>query len=276
MKRNVKYLERMFHHSYRHERFRPPLQIVTAGVSRWGPEDSFGRKDSATFSINFVTLGDIVFEQDSRRYVVGKGEVFIPRRGSDHRFSTGSGGQAHKRFIQMEGPGLDILLRLFGLDSQDHVLPHSPVRIESLFREAYALMQSKPPGFAARLSEIGYSLLTELGRSSVTEYPPDLRRALDYMMQNLDRRVSLPEVCDQAGLSIRQCNRLFQKHLRLSPMSFLTTQKILWAESLLANTRMSVKEISHAVGFDDPFYFSTLFRKQMSLSPQKYRESLSE
>lgn len=272
MKRTIKYLERIFHHSYRHERFRPPLQVITAGVSRWGPEDSFGRTKSATFSINYVTLGDILFEQNGRNYLVRQGEVFVPRRGSDHRFRTGPSGYAHKRFIQMEGPALDILLRLLDIDSQDHVLPHSPDRIAQLFRESYALMQSKTPGFTARLSEIGFSLLSELGRSSVKEYPSDLRLALDFIMQNLDKKLSLTEICEHAGLSMRHCNRLFQRHLHLSPVAFLNTQKMMWAENLLSNTKMGVKEVSRAVGFQDPFYFSTLYRKHFGLSPQQYRE----
>ena len=41
---------------------------------------------------------------------------------------------------------------------------------------------------------------------------------------------------------------------------------------LLAGSNMSVADVAYAVGFTDPKYFGLVFRKEMGMSPSKYRE----
>ena len=42
---------------------------------------------------------------------------------------------------------------------------------------------------------------------------------------------------------------------------------------LLVHTNLSICEIAQKIGFDDPYYFSRLFKKEMGLSPAHYRKT---
>ena len=58
----------------------------------------------------------------------------------------------------------------------------------------------------------------------------------------------------------------------MSPHNYVNKIRLQKAAVLLENNNYTVTEVSEAVGFDDPVYFSKLFKKSYQLSPKKYRE----
>ena len=61
-----------------------------------------------------------------------------------------------------------------------------------------------------------------------------------------------------------------------SPMQYLLTIRMNNAASLLESTDYSMAEISAIVGYDNPLYFSRLFKKQNRVSPSEYRKLVSQ
>ena len=70
-----------------------------------------------------------------------------------------------------------------------------------------------------------------------------------------------------AGVSVQHVIRLFRKHLQTTPVGYINRTKVLHAIDLLRNTELSVKEIAYELGFEDPNYFSRLFKKEEKMSP---------
>lgn len=54
-------------------------------------------------------------------------------------------------------------------------------------------------------------------------------------------------------------------------MEFLTQVRMNKAKELLRGTAMRTAEISYAVGYKDPHYFSYLFKKTQECTPREYR-----
>lgn len=98
-----------------------------------------------------------------------------------------------------------------------------------------------------------------------------VRTAMDFVCRHLSEQLTLPDIADAAGLSISRLSSLFRQHVGLSPMHYLEAQRIDRARSLLELTSLSVKEISHKVGFASPFYFSLRFKTLTRHSPRSYR-----
>ena len=46
------------------------------------------------------------------------------------------------------------------------------------------------------------------------------------------------------------------------------------AKELLANENVSIRDIAYEVGYDDPNYFTNVFRKEIGVSPRTYRKQL--
>ncbi|MCF1586111.1 AraC family transcriptional regulator [Tetragenococcus koreensis] len=64
----------------------------------------------------------------------------------------------------------------------------------------------------------------------------------------------------------------FKEIYGYSPIEYLQRRRVGEAQTLLINTNYSITEIANSVGFNSSAYFSTLFKKLVSLSPKEYRK----
>lgn len=98
--------------------------------------------------------------------------------------------------------------------------------------------------------------------------------AIQYMQDRLAQPIRIDELAEHLSHSASYLYYLFKRNTGYSPISYFNHLKIQEACKYLSFTDMSVKEISYSLGFQDPLYFSRLFKKRMSLSPTQYREKL--
>lgn len=272
-KRVQKYRERVFGHSYAHHSAVPPIRVIFAIVSRWGPGDFYAQVDRQVVSFNLVTGGSMFFQQGSRSGTVAPGELFIAHKGVGQRFETGDAGFLHKRSIMLQGLGLDALMQVTGLTGVDRVRFENPAHITSLFRRCYRLLRDKPMGFASELFLVACAVINECCQSRSAHYPAPVRAAVEFMEQNLKKNPKLPAIAGAAGLSVRHCIRVFQHHLHQSPRSFFIGLRISVAKTMLMHSGLSIKQIGNDIGYEDPFHFSAQFKRRTGLSPRAFRDS---
>ena len=79
---------------------------------------------------------------------------------------------------------------------------------------------------------------------------------------------------DHYGLSVNAFSKKIKKHYAKAPSKLIQERLILEAKRLLHLTYKSIKEISTALGFDDEFYFSRYFKKEVGVSPKTFREEV--
>ena len=100
---------------------------------------------------------------------------------------------------------------------------------------------------------------------------PHLIAAMQYMDDNLENPVEIDAVADEINISRRQLERLFKRHVGVSPAQFYIEQRVSRAHALLNETAMSVNEIAVATGFSSSSQLSLRFRKRFGLSPGAFR-----
>lgn len=100
--------------------------------------------------------------------------------------------------------------------------------------------------------------------------------SIKFMRENLDKVISVKELAEQFNYSSSHFVRLFKNKTGYSPIHYFNHLKIQKACQFLSFTDLSVKEISFELGFDDPLYFSRLFKKSMYMSPLKYRNKYKD
>jgi AraC family transcriptional activator of pobA len=76
----------------------------------------------------------------------------------------------------------------------------------------------------------------------------------------------------QLNMTENQLNKLCLKFTGFSTSDYLKQRILLEAKRLLYNSDQSVKEIAHALGFEDPSYFNRFFRKNTELTPGDFRK----
>lgn len=119
-------------------------------------------------------------------------------------------------------------------------------------------------------------LLNQERRISEPEVVHKIRQSLDYMMQHVDKPLHVIELAGVANISASHYFLLFKKMIGCAPICFFTRLKITCACEFLDATSFSVKETAGKLGYDDPFYFSRVFKSMAGVSPKNYRQLTEE
>src|SRR2546426_701643 len=114
----------------------------------------------------------------------------------------------------------------------------------------------------------------ELELSRVGLIDRRIRRAVEFMHTHLDQDLPLKEIAAASYLSPYHFARLFKKLTGTSPHAYLASLRSASAKSLLADTDLSVTEISSRVGYASPSHFTKAFRQATGLTPRDFRAAL--
>lgn len=98
-----------------------------------------------------------------------------------------------------------------------------------------------------------------------------VNQAIDYISGMYIQGITVSDIASHIGISRSHLNHLFQAALHISAQSFLIDFRMNKAANLLANTAMSIKEVSHHAGYSDPLVFSKAFKRKFGISPKEYR-----
>ena len=104
--------------------------------------------------------------------------------------------------------------------------------------------------------------------------PYKLRRVLAYIQTHLEEQLSLEQLATVAQLSPTHFARLFKHATGWAPHQYASRCRIAHAKRLLAETDMSLIDISAQVGCTDPSHFAALFRRHVAMAPHAYRRAM--
>lgn len=97
-----------------------------------------------------------------------------------------------------------------------------------------------------------------------------LESARTYIQANFKHEIQVEILAERLGLSPSYFRKLFKDAYGIAPMQYITNLRINTAKDLLLSGEVNVTEASRLSGFDDIYYFSTLFKKQTGMSPTQY------
>ena len=107
---------------------------------------------------------------------------------------------------------------------------------------------------------------------SVPEQNRHVTAVIRYMYRHLDENLSLGTLSEEFELSKSYLNLIFQKATAHAPMDFFQELKMKEACKLLRSTGLYIYQVGQRLGYQDPYYFSRIFRKVVGVSPTEYRE----
>jgi len=98
-----------------------------------------------------------------------------------------------------------------------------------------------------------------------------IQESIAYMKQHLDGTLRVATLAARASLSPSHFFALFKRQIGYAPIDYFIRLRMQQACRLLDETRLSVKEVAAALGYDDPFYFSRIFKSVNRVAPSEYR-----
>lgn len=107
-----------------------------------------------------------------------------------------------------------------------------------------------------------------------TNVPLLIDGVLEYIGKNFSTIINLDDVANALHISKYYICHLFSKHLETSFIDYLTKIRIKNAQIQLSNPNLTITQIAENCGFGTPAYFSNVFKKQIGISPLKYRKMI--
>lgn len=98
-----------------------------------------------------------------------------------------------------------------------------------------------------------------------------IEESIHYMRSQLHTIVSVNDMAIRHKLSASHFTSLFRKATGMSPFDYFIHLKLQKACLMLYRSDIKVKDVAASLGYEDPYYFSRLFKKYMNLSPDQYR-----
>lgn len=95
--------------------------------------------------------------------------------------------------------------------------------------------------------------------------------AIHFMQGHIEDNISLQELSSQYNYSISRFSNLFKQKTGYAPIDYFLQMKMQKACQQLNFSNRPIKDIAFGLGFDDPYYFSKRFRKNIGMSPKQYR-----
>lgn len=150
--------------------------------------------------------------------------------------------------------------------------------LEKTFEKLYHLWKS---GFVAdRLmaNALLYQIYSEIMKNKSTQYlsaksKEKMEFAASYILEHLDDcNLNAADLSRRCMLSETHFRRLFASLYHTSPIKFITARRMKLAKELLISEKLPIAEIAVRCGFQNHYYFSLVFKKEIGMPPGSYRK----
>lgn len=212
---------------------------------------------------------------DNPLMLAPRGSVLFLPQGSSYQctFLSAPGEKAHCRLVEFvlrsaDGKDFSVYDRITVVGSDENPL------VPELFMEAvetYNRPIFSPPVFKA----VVYQLIARLARQDrqqwiLSQQLAGIQPALSYLDKNHlpeNGVAQLAQMCHMSEVSFR---KKFRQYAGVAPSVYILKQKLQRAKRLLRSGLYSIAETAQAVGFEDPSYFSKVFKKHTGMLPGEY------
>ncbi|MEV6598709.1 GlxA family transcriptional regulator [Actinoplanes sp. NPDC051346] len=117
----------------------------------------------------------------------------------------------------------------------------------------------------------GQSQFSAILDAQLADHPP-IRAAQEWIMDNLERQLAVPEIAEQAAMSPRNFARVFRREVGVTPGQYIEAMRIARARKLLETTDLPISQVARRCGFTKPETFFRSFGRVLELTPNEYRQ----
>lgn len=237
----------------------------------WGP----GVRDH--YLLHYVVSGCGTYETEGRTFVLGPGEAFLAWPDVPIYYRADGEEPWEYYWVGFSGPSAPLLLAQTAFSRERPVL--RPIYGERLRQGLLDIYKARGADYPSAVRMAGYlqaalGLLMEQtpkrGGEALSLYA---QQGAAFLQRNYSRDIGVEEAARQAGVSRSYLYRAFQTEFGCSPSTYLTRYRLQRAAQLLRHSALPVGAVAASVGFQDPFYFSRAFRREMGVTPTAYREA---
>lgn len=238
-----------------------------------------GRLD---YQLLYVASGKAHFYFHGKEEIVPAGNMVLYRPKEEQRYYYYGIDRTEVYWVHFTGNNVKNILRKYGIPEQAHVIyTGTSLDYKRIYLQMIQELKLARPCYEEVL--IHYlELLFIMIRRLQTKRPKrksiflmdEMEQTVAYFHSNYNHEINIKEYAQKRGMSVSWFIRNFKDYTGSTPTQYLLSLRISNAQSLLETTSYHVAEIADIVGYDNPLYFSRLFKKQCGVAPTEFRKQL--
>lgn len=101
-----------------------------------------------------------------------------------------------------------------------------------------------------------------------------IRKMLAFIHEHFAENIVLSDIAASVNIGERECLRCFRRVIQVSPMQYLLKYRVMQGASMLLRSGTdSITDIARYCGFENPSYFTLMFKRYFKTTPREYRKS---
>ncbi|MCI8623693.1 MAG: AraC family transcriptional regulator [Provencibacterium sp.] len=250
------------------------LGVYNCGAQKCGPGEAWGEGVRDHYLIHYVRSGRGCYRTGEALYTLGENDLFIVYPGDPIRYWADEEEPWEYVWVGFNGSEANYLLKRTDFQRNRPVLHLEDDRLRPALQailDAHGGSLFHQTRMIGRLYEF-LSLLIELSSSGgAPEGGFDyVGSATKFIAYNYASPIDVSTIAQNIGVSRSHLYRVFVKSLGVTPNEYLTRYRISQACALLAGSSLPVSSVANSVGYEDPLYFSRVFKRITGLSPRAY------
>ena len=224
------------------------------------------------YQLLYVVSGKAHFYFDDAERIVTAGHMVLFQPRQEQHYEYFGKDKTEVYWVHFTGSNVKNILRRYDIPLDTPVFYSGTSAIYAyLFKEMINELQTCRTGYEELLTMYLRQILILVH----THIQEEMEYARRYFNEHYNEQINIEEYAESRNMSVSWFQRNFKQMVNCSPMQYLLTIRMNNAASLLESTDYSMAEISAIVGYDNPLYFSRLFKKQNRVSPSEYRKLVS-
>jgi len=213
---------------------------------------------------------------NNEEFILSAHSYYILEKNIPHSYGSSLKEPWSIYWVHFTGEMADMLYERFATSvNTPPAIPYDPANINT-FNQIFNLSENY---LGAREIELLYirllqflSVFVYTNQNSTPQEDDPIALSINFMKNNLEKNFSIKELATMANYSISRYSEIFKNRTGSAPIQYFLQLKIQKSCQYLFFTKMTIKEICKEIGFDDQYYFSRMFRKQMGISPMQCRK----
>lgn len=235
------------------------------------------------YQILYIASGKGYFYFDGVEHIVSAGNMVVYRPKEEQRYCYYGVDQTEVYWVHFTGGNVKNILRKYGIMDDIRVI-HTGTSLEykhifeQMIQEIKLCKEDYEELLVHHLQHLLiliHRALTNKPREKTMFLMTSMNNAVQYFHENYNQQICIEDYAATQNMSVSWFIRNFKEYTDATPTQYLLSLRISNAQTLLETTNYNVTEISEIVGYDNPLYFSRLFKKQIGMSPSDYRKHLS-
>jgi len=254
------------------------FSISGFGSHEYHPKGMLNRPVGNSMHLLVVFHSPVTIELGDGWHAIESGDAILFEPWQRHHFGDGERSWSHS-WLWGEGPAFDHWCLSLDLRVNEIVRLPDPEMASRYFEAMREEVASHHPPDSEIVRNLLDSMMRELGRQMRSRgprrsTPAEVQRAQRLLEEQWDSHVTLGDLASEVCLSPAHLCAQFSRHIGQPPIDYQAGIRVRRAALLLRNFELTVSDVARQVGYDEPGYFSKVFRRRMGVSPSDYRANL--